>query len=136
MRYIIGIILLLVCFTLAFSMPALAHGDMKNQIQRKVAYGKVAPLIHIFKQGHVTLSLFGSPSRYTKKEAKPVLKEFFEEHPPQSCQIKKQGSYKNDTRWFKGTYRTKQGETYPAYFEATLNPDKGHYHLSLIRIHQ
>ncbi len=119
---------------LLVSLPSYAHGDMKSQIEQKMSWGEVPQLLYICNEGGVTLELLADPIKHTKEEAGKILGEFFKNHPAESCKIQSQGKYANDTRYFTGSYTTKEGAVYEAYFEAALDQDDGHYHISLIRI--
>ncbi len=121
---------------LFISSQAFAHGDMKSQIEQKMSWGEVPQLLYICNEGGVTLELLADPVKHNKEEAGKVLSEFFKNHPAESCKIQSQGKYANDTRYFSGTYTTKDGKAYDAYFEAALDQDDGHYHISLIRIEE
>ena len=110
------------------------HGNMEDQLERKMTYGKAQPITHLIRNYTVTLNLLQERGHYTAEEAKPILDSFFNEYPPESCPIQDNGTYNNQKEWFEGTYKTEAGNTFDAYFEATFHPDEGHHHLSLIRV--
>ncbi len=121
-------------FCLGFSQKALAHGDIKTQIESRMSWGKADRLAYLFGEEGITLELLADPIEKTVEEGEKEILAFFEAYPPKKCEITSQGTYKNGTRYFEGTYTTTEGVTYQAYFEASLNQDEGHYHLSHIRI--
>ena len=126
---------LLVIF-LVNAREVLAHGDIKTLIESRMGWGHPDRLAYLFDEAGVTLELFKDPVKYTTDKAKEEITAFFDQYPPKRCEITSQGTYGNGTRYFKGTYTTSDDHVYSAYFEAALDQDEGHYHLSLIRIEQ
>lgn len=117
-----------------FSMSALAHGDIKYQIELRMSEGDAKIVSNLFDEGDITLELLAEQKSLNHVDATKQLADFFKSYPPKSCKINNQGKYNNGNRYFSGTYTSLDGKKYKATFEAVLDQDEGHYHLSSIRI--
>ncbi|HRY32927.1 MAG TPA: DUF4783 domain-containing protein [Bacteroidales bacterium] len=101
---------------LAALMPrAQSQGtDMQKDIAGHIRSGDVTALSAFFGQS-VDLNVPGNENTYSKAQAELILKDFFGKNPPASFKINHQGTSKDGSRFFIGTYAAVNGKNFRTY---------------------
>ncbi len=101
---------------LAVAMPrTLGQGtDVQKDIVSHIRSGDVTALSAFFGQS-VDLNVPGNENTYSKAQAELILKDFFGKNPPASFKTNHQGTSKDGSRFFIGTYTAVNGKNFRTY---------------------
>jgi hypothetical protein len=94
------------------SDPLMVTGeDISNAIRTANA-----PALAKFFNSTIDLSIPGNDLTCSKAQAEQIIRDFFSKNPPKSFKINHQGSSRDRSQFFIGTYVTTKGKSYRTYF--------------------
>ncbi|MCX6270223.1 MAG: DUF4783 domain-containing protein [Bacteroidetes bacterium] len=103
-------------------MPMLVHGsvltlpeDVQKEISNAIRVGNISELSRYFNTS-VDLTVPGNENTFSKAQAELIMKDFFTKNPPLSFKINHQGSSKDGSLYFIGTYQTTTGKNFRTYY--------------------
>ncbi len=107
--------LLLILFTLS-SNPLTGQSEkIEESVIRSIEAGNAADLAQHFTQ-KVDLSIPGTDDVFSKAQAEQILKEFFQDHPPEKLKLEHKGTSKLKDRYRIGKLITSKGKYRLTYF--------------------
>lgn len=112
--------LLFFLLPLLFPFPTTAQededkGNVEKKIDQAIEAGNASKVAEHFTK-KVDLSLPGTDDVYSKAQAEQILKEFFQEHPPEELVLEHQGTSRLKDRYHIGKLSTKEKDFRVTYF--------------------
>lgn len=106
----------LIFFALIFSFSAICQEAVQasGKIASAIKTGDARELSSFFN-ANIELTILDNDGTYSKSQAEMILKDFFVKNPPQDFTINHNGSSKDMSQYYIGSYKTKQ-QTYRIYF--------------------
>lgn len=101
-----------------FPFPLIAQEGEENvekTIDQAIEAGNASKVAEHFTK-KVDLSLPGTDDVYSKAQAEQILKEFFQEHPPEELVLEHQGTSRLKDRYHIGKLSTEEGDFRITYF--------------------
>lgn len=108
-------------YGLSTALPVIA--DVQKDIAEAIRTGNVSLLAKYFNTT-IDLTVPGNESTFSKAQAEIIIKEFFTKNPPSTFKINHNGSSKDGSMFFIGTYITKQNKSFRTYYLLKKSGDK------------
>ena len=120
---LIGILLIILTAAPGLSSLNVPPGDFQKEISDAIRSGNSVALGKFFNI-NLDLSLPGNENTYGKAQAEIIIRDFFSKNPPLSFTVNHNGSSKDGSVYFIGTYKSKQNKSFRTYCLVKKSGDK------------
>lgn len=116
-------------FLILFQMPFLFNvysqeaASVSGKIVSAIKTGNAKELASFF-QSNIELTVLDDEGTYSKSQAEIILKDFFTKNPPKDFSINHNGSSKDLSQFYIGSYKTNNQQSYRIYFLIKSLTDK------------
>ncbi|MDD3876195.1 MAG: DUF4783 domain-containing protein [Bacteroidales bacterium] len=121
MKTVIKLILPLIFFsTISISF---SQEDVSSKVITAIRAGNARALSGHF-HATIDLTLSDNDGTYSKSQAEMIVKDFFEKNPPASFSVSHQGSSRDESHFYIGTYVSRTQDQFRIYFLLKSFSDK------------
>lgn len=114
-KYFIYIIVIVLSFSLLIDdCKAQSDANISSSVVAAIKSGNAKELATCFNS-NIELTVPDKDGTYSKSQAEIIMKDFFQKHPPKSFSINHNGSSKDMSKFFIGSYMS-GSEEYRIYF--------------------
>jgi hypothetical protein len=111
---IVGLLVLGMMSLIGWAVTVNPAVEIQKEVSDAIKTGNVTTLARYFNTT-LDISVPGNEGTYSKTQAELILKEFFTKNPPSSFKINHNGSSKDGSVFFIGTYISKQNKNFRTY---------------------
>jgi len=100
---------------IVFTLSALAQDDISTKVSSAIDSGNSRELAKHFHT-NIDLTIIDNDGTYSKAQAEIIVRDFFSKNPPSGFSINHQGSSRDASQYYIGTYTSKSNERFRVYF--------------------
>lgn len=110
-------------FSFLFNVIGQDAGTISNKVISAIKAGNAKELASFFHT-NIELTVLDNDGTYSKSQAEIIIKDFFTKNPPKEFSINHNGSSKDLSQFYIGSYKTNNQQNYRIYFLIKSLSDK------------